>query len=245
MHREIFGSGSGLRGGGGGGCPRSVGIRMKSSSILMACIAFAVVATSMLTGLASGGKVYAQDGGAALATKSLQEENSRLIAAIERLNQRIDALESKLTRAAAAGQSNQSTPPPAGQNAGGPNVAVSANPNPGKIHGLSVDPDGVSYEGGTWLHHPQTGQVVFAENIFQRRQGGGGSLVIELIRKNGKPVPLPSVTYGDLSVAQPPGNGGGGGGGGGGGRGNGGGGGGGGRGPRALIEFPGDDGSGE
>lgn len=216
---------------------------MKSSSILMACIVFAAVATSMLAGLASGGKAFAQDGGAALATKSLQEENSRLIAAIERLNQRIDALESKLTRAAAAGQSAQSTSPPAGQNGGG-HVAVSANPNPGKIHGLAVDPDGVSYEGGTWLHHPQTGQVVFAEHIFQRRQGAGGSLVIELIRKNGKPVPLPSVTYGDLSVAQPPGNGGGGGGGG---RGNGGGGGGGGggRGPRALIEFPGDDGSGE
>ena len=231
MHREIFGSG--LRGGGGGGNTRSVGIRMKSSSILMACIVFAAVATSMLTGLASGGKVYAQDGGAALATKNLQEENSRLIAAIERLNQRIDALESRLTRAA------QSPSSPAGQNAGGPNVAVSANPNPGKIHGLAVDPDGVNYDGGTWLHHPQTGQVVFAENIFQRRQGGGGSLVIELIRKNGKPVPLPSVTYGDLTVAQPPGNGGGGS------RGGRGGGGGSGRGPRALIEFPGGDGSGE
>jgi hypothetical protein len=207
---------------------------MKSSSILMACVAFAAVATSMLTGLASGGKVYAQDGGAALATKNLQEENSRLIAAIERLNQRIDALESRLTRAA------QSPSSPAGQNAGGPNVAVSANPNPGKIHGLAVDPDGVNYDGGTWLHHPQTGQVVFAENIFQRRQGGGGSLVIELIRKNGKPVPLPSVTYGDLTVAQPPGNGGGGSRGGRGGVGDGSG-----RGPRALIEFPGDDVSGE
>ena len=238
MHREIFGIGSGLRGGGGGGCPRSVGVggagsRLKSS-IPLAGLAFVMVTTSMLTGLASGGKAVAQDGGAALATKNLQEENSRLIAAIERLNQRIDALESKLTRAA------QSTSSPAG----GPNVAVSANPNPGKIHGLAVDPDGVNYEGGTWLHHPQTGQVVFAENIFQRRQGGGGSLVIELIRKNGKPVPLPSVTYGDLTVAQPPGNGGGGGGSRGG-RGNGGGGGGSGRGPRALIEFPGDDGSGE
>ena len=64
-------------------------------------------------------------------------------------------------------------------------------------------------------------------------------MVIELIRKNGKPVPLPSVTYGDLTVAQPPGNGGGGS------RGGRGGGGGSGRGPRALIEFPGGDGSGE
>ena len=123
------------------------------------------------------------DDGAALATKQLQEENSKLIEAIERLNQRIVALEAKLQA--------------------GHRVAVSANPNPGKIHGLSVDPDAVNYEGGTWLHHPQTGQVVFAENIFQRRQGAGGSLVIELIRKNGKPVPLPSVTYGDLTVAQP------------------------------------------
>lgn len=240
MHREIFGGG--LHGGSGGGCsggrPRSGVIRVKSSlaSVVMAGVAFVAVAMSMVDGFASGGKVYGQDGVAALATKSLQEENSRLIAAIERLNQRIDALESKLTRAA------QSPSSPAGQNAVGPNVAVSANPNPGKIHGLAVDPDGVNYEGGTWLHHPQTGQVVFAENIFQRRQGGGGSLVIELIRKNGKPVPLPSVTYGDLTVAQPPGNGGGGGGSRGG---RGGGGGGSGRGPRALIEFPGDDGSGE
>lgn len=254
MHREIFGSG--LRGGGGGGggsrsgggADFGVGSRLKSS-ILMAGMSFVIAAAAMLAVLASGEKAIAQDGGAALATKSLQEENSRLIAAIERLNQRIDALESKLTRAA-AGQSSQSTSSPAGQPAGqnasqpggGPNVAVSANPNPGKIHGLAVDPDGVNYEGGTWLHHPQTGQVVFAENIFQRRQGGGGSLVIELIRKNGKPVPLPSVTYGDLTVAQPPGNGGGGGGSRGG---RGSGGGGSGRGPRALIEFPGDDVSGE
>ena len=171
MHREIFGSG--LRGGGGGGGnTRSVGIRMKSSSILMACIAFAAVATSMLTVLASGGNAFAQDGGAALATKSLQEENSRLIAAIERLNQRIDALESRLTRAA------QSPSSPAGQNAGGPNVAVSANPNPGKIHGLAVDPDGVNYDGGTCITRKP------AKSCLLRTSSSGGKEAAEVWLSN-------------------------------------------------------------
>ncbi len=183
---------------------------------VMAVMAFGSVASAQQ----NGGIV---DSGSALATKALTEENSRLIAAIEKLTQRIEALESRVIASGVNGGAEKGE---------GPRVEKSANPSPGKIHGMQVDPDAVNYEGGTWLHHPQTGQVVFAENIFQRRQGGGGSLVIELIRKNGKPVPLPSVTYGDLTVAQP-----GGGGGSGGGRGNGGGGGGR-NAPRALIELP-------
>lgn len=195
-----------------------------------------LAAIAIMTVMALGSVASAQqqggivDSGSALATKALTEENSRLIAAIEKLTQRIEALESRVIASGVNGG--------AGGVGGlasdsGHRVEKSANPSPGKVHGMQVDPDAVNYEGGTWLHHPQTGQVVFAENIFQRRQGAGGSLVIELIRKNGKPVPLPSVTYGDLSVAQP----GGGGGGGGGGRGNGGGGVGR-QAPRALIELP-------
>lgn len=193
------------------------------ASWLSGLAAIAIMAVMSFGGIASaqqqGGIV---DSGSALATKALTEENSRLIAAIEKLTQRIEALESRVIASGVNGGAEKGE---------GHRVEKSANPSPGKIHGMQVDPDAVNYEGGTWLHHPQTGQVVFAENIFQRRQGGGGSLVIELIRKNGKPVPLPSVTYGDLTVAQP-----GGGGGGGGGRGNGGGGGR--QAPRALIELP-------
>ena len=190
----------------------------------VALLIFSLSVCGIASAQQNGGIV---DSGSALATKALTEENSRLIAAIEKLTQRIEALESRVIASGVNGGVGGGT----GE---GHRVEKSANPSPGKIHGMQVDPDAVNYEGGTWLHHPQTGQVVFAENIFQRRQGGGGSLVIELIRKNGKPVPLPSVTYGDLTVAQP-------GGGGGGGRGNGGGGGGAGGGrqaPRALIELP-------
>jgi hypothetical protein len=191
----------------------------------LVAIAIAVMTVMSFGGIASAQQGGIVDSGSALATKALTEENSRLIAAIEKLTQRIEALESRVIASGVNGAGGVAA---SGE---GHRVEKSANPSPGKIHGMQVDPDAVNYEGGTWLHHPQTGQVVFAENIFQRRQGGGGSLVIELIRKNGKPVPLPSVTYGDLTVAQP-------GGGGGGGRGNGGGGGGGRNAPRALIELP-------
>lgn len=102
----------------------------------------------------------------------LEATNSRLIATIEKLESRLAELEKRLAEAPAT------------------NVP----------HGALLDPGAVPYAGGRWIEHPQTKQLVFAENEYQRRSGGGGSLIIELIRHKGKPVPLPSVTWGETQT---------------------------------------------
>lgn len=109
-----------------------------------------------------------QDEGGALAAKRLDETTSRLLATIERLEARIAELERQTVPAKA----------------------------PSVPHGTKLDPDAVPYSGGRWVYHPQTGIPVFAESEFQVRRGGGSSKIIELVRYKGKPVPLPSVTWG-------------------------------------------------
>jgi hypothetical protein len=102
----------------------------------------------------------------------LEATNSRLIATIEKLEARLAELEKRLAE----------------------------SPATNLPHGSQLDPDAVPYAGGRWVEHPQTKQLVFAENEFQRRSGGGGSLIIELIRHKGKPVALPSVTWGETQT---------------------------------------------
>jgi hypothetical protein len=114
-----------------------------------------------------------------LATQRLEAVNSKLLAAVERLEARVAELEKRL----------------------------SEKPVSGLPHGASLDPEAQAYSGGRWVHHPDTDQVVFAESEWQRRKGAGGSMILELIRHKGKPVALPSVTWGahqSPKVAEPP-----------------------------------------
>ena len=115
--------------------------------------------------------VVGQDDGTALAAKRLDETTSRLLATIERLESRIGELERQV-------------------------AGAKATQAPQVPHGTQLDPDAVPYSGGRWVYHPQTGIPVFAESEYQIRKGGGNSKIIELVRYRGKPVPLPSVTWG-------------------------------------------------
>lgn len=114
-----------------------------------------------------------------LTTQRLEAANSKLLAAVERLEARVVELEKRLSETPAA-----------------------------KLpHGANLDPEAQAYSGGRWVHHPDTDQVVFAESEWQRRKGAGGSMILELIRHKGKPVVLPSVTWGanqSPKVAEPP-----------------------------------------
>lgn len=103
-----------------------------------------------------------------LTTQRLEAANSKLLAAVERLEARVVELEKRL----------------------------SESPATKLPHGASLDPEAQAYSGGRWVHHPDTDQVVFAESEWQRRKGAGGSMILELIRHKGKPVALPSVTWG-------------------------------------------------
>jgi hypothetical protein len=103
----------------------------------------------------------------ALTIEQMKAENSRLLGVIQKLESRIDALESTISPV---------TKP--------------------KVHGLTLDPEGTGVEGGRWVSDPDSGQVIFAENEWIRRYSPSGSLYLTLIRRGGKPVAVESVTYG-------------------------------------------------
>lgn len=96
----------------------------------------------------------------------LEATQSKLLAAIERLEQRLAALEN------------------AGQNG-----FAEVNPE-------QADPERPETRGGRWVYHPQTGQPVFASVEMHRYKTPGGSLIIEPLRVNGKPVLNKTVVWG-------------------------------------------------
>lgn len=96
----------------------------------------------------------------------LEATQSRLLAAIERLEQRLSALEN------------------AAQNG-----VVEVAPE-------QADPERPETRGGRWVYHPQTGQPVFASVEMHRYRTPGGSLIIEPLRVNGKPVLNKTVVWG-------------------------------------------------
>lgn len=102
----------------------------------------------------------------------LEAAISKLVEERESLSRRVDELEKKLT-------------------------SFAPSPKSGEI----LDPEASSIPGGRWMHHPQTGQAVFAKYEWHRYRTPGGSLIIELVRKEGKPVPVDSVVHGDNSRA--------------------------------------------
>ena len=96
----------------------------------------------------------------------LEQTQSRLLAAIERLEQRLAVLES----------ANQ-------------NGVTEVDPR-------QADPEKSETRGGRWVYHPQTGQPVFASVEMHRYRTPGGSLIIEPLRVDGRPVLGKAVVWG-------------------------------------------------
>ena len=96
----------------------------------------------------------------------LEATQSRLLAAIERLEQRLSALEN------------------------------SAQNGIAEVAPEQADPERPETRGGRWVYHPQTGQPVFAAVEMQRYTTPGGSLIIEPLRVKGKPVLNKTVVWG-------------------------------------------------
>lgn len=97
----------------------------------------------------------------------LEATQSKLLAAIERLEQRLAALEN----------ANQ-------------NGVTEVDPE-------QADPERNDTKGGRWVYHPATGQPVFASTEMHSYTTPGGSKIIETLRINGKPVLGKTVVWGD------------------------------------------------